>query len=111
MDIEESRHGVALVITPRGRLDVHAAAAFEQQLLERIAAGERTIVLDGAHLDYLNSAGLRALLRAAKQIDREGGRLVLAALTDNVREVLRLSGLDTVLEIHPDRAAALAACG
>lgn len=111
MEIEESRHGVALVIAPRGRLDLHAAATFEQRLLERLAAGERVVVIDGSQVNYLSSAGLRALLRGAKEADRHGGRLLLAALTDNVREVLHLSSLDTLLEIHPDVAAALAACG
>ena len=111
MDLDESRHDTALVIAPRGRLDVHSAAAFEQLLLGRIAAGERAIALDCSRLDYINSTGLRTLLRAAKELDRVGGRLLLCALTDNVREVLRLSGFDTFLEIHPDLTSALASRG
>lgn len=110
MELDEIRHDTALLIAPRGRLDLHSVAAFDERLLER-AAAERAIVLDFSHVDYINSAGLRTLLRAAKQLDRAGGRLLLCALTDNIREVLHLSGFDTVLEIHPDLASALASCG
>src|SRR5262245_148795 len=109
MELDETRHDTALVIAPRGRLDFNTVAAFEQRLLER-CAGEHAIVVDMAQVDYINSAGLRALLRAGKQLDRAGGRLVLCSPIDVVREVLKISGFDAVFEIHPDLPSAVASC-
>jgi anti-anti-sigma factor len=109
MELKEYRQGATLVLLPEGRLDARSAAGFEERLLGLIAAGERSILLDFARLDYISSTGLRTLLTATKRLNEGDGRLLLCGLTANVRDVFRVSGFDTILEIHPDAATALAA--
>ena len=97
-----------MVLEPRGRLDGHSTPAFEERLLGCIEAGERAVLLDFGNLDYISSAGLRAVLKASKRLSDLNGRFALCALNANVREVFRISGFDTIIAVHPDAAAALA---
>ena len=107
MEIGEAKSGGTLVMTPTGRLNAESAQAFQERLLSRIDAGETSLLLDLAQLDYISSAGLRSLLIAAKRVQASDGRFALCALTANVREVFRMSGFDTIIDVHPDRATAL----
>ena len=107
MDITETKCGGTLVMTPNGRLDAASAQAFHERLLRCIDGGETSVLLDLVRLDYINSTGLRSLLTAAKRLQACDGRFAVCALTDNVREVFQVSGFDTIIEIHPNRAAAL----
>ena len=107
MDVTEIKSGGTVVITPTGRLDAASAHAFQERLLSGIDGGETSVLLDLVRLDYISSVGLRALLTAAKRVQARDGRFAVCALTDNVREVFQVSGFDTIIEVHPDRATAL----
>ena len=108
MDLGESRSGQTLVLAPRGRLDARSTPAFEAKLLGCIEAGERSVLLDCRDLDYISSNGLRTVLTASKRLNDADGHFALCALNENVREVFRVSGFDTIMAIHPDAATALA---
>jgi anti-anti-sigma factor len=64
-------------------------------------------LLDFSKIDYISSAGLRALLTVVKRLKESGGRLAICLLTDQVREVFKVSGFDAVVEIYPDQESAL----
>jgi anti-sigma B factor antagonist len=98
VDISTTSHGEAIVIAVSGRVDAATAPQFEAQLLELIAEGRLRIVIDLADLDYINSAGLRALLVAGKRLKPQGGRLLLAAPREPVRQVLQISGFSSMFE-------------
>jgi serine/threonine-protein kinase RsbW len=101
--------GATTIVAAEGRLDFRAAAAFQEQLETLLAAGAgRAVLLDCAGLDYVSSAGLRALLVAARAAQRFGSSFALCALRPAVREVLELSGFSRILTVHADRDAALA---
>lgn len=110
MEIREQSQGNIIILEPVGRLDSLSCREFEARLL---AALEQcgSVVVDCAALDYISSAGLRALLVAAKRNRTSGGRLVLATLRDSIREVFDISGFTTIFAIHPTAAAAVAALG
>ena len=102
------RHGsVALAVS--GRLDMTSAAGVEEDLGSLIDAGERRVALDLTAVDYLSSAGLRAVLIAAKRLRQLEGALVVVGPTGNVKEVLDLSGLSGVLDVYPDETSLHAA--
>jgi serine/threonine-protein kinase RsbW len=90
----------AFVLRPTGRLDTAGAAALEETLLARIAAGERRVVVDCSSVAYINSAGLRTLLVAAKRLKAAGGTFAVVAPAGQVRSVLEMSGFDAVFPIH-----------
>jgi anti-anti-sigma factor len=98
-------------VMPEGRLDFDAAPGF-QQAIERILGGvgkaPTAMIIDGAALEYVSSAGLRAFLLAAKAAQRAGIAFALCTLQPAVREVFELSGFSQIMAIHPDRDTARA---
>ncbi len=75
-----------------GALNTDTAPAFEQRLQDVVDAGHQLIVLDMKDLDYISSAGLRVIFKAAKQA-KAGGRSLAAANRkphiDKVFEILK----------------------
>ena len=110
MQISEETRGGVLLISPSGRLDSTTATALETLLPARIQANPVTI-LSLADVSYVSSAGLRVLLIGAKAARAGGRQLVLAGLSDSVREVFDISGFSTIFQIQPDVDSALAALG
>jgi anti-anti-sigma factor len=107
MECLEERIEDIVILGVQGRLDSTTSPAVEERLLTLIEQGERRLVVDCAQLVYISSAGLRVFLIAAKRMKQAQGRLVLAALRPEVREVFDLTGFSTILQIHPTRTDAL----
>lgn len=106
---EETRSGVT-VLKPVGRIDSATSGAFEARLVEAVVGrGKASVVVDMTALTYISSAGLRALLVAAKKAKPAGSRVVLAAMAPTIREVFDMSGFSTLFEIHPGPDAAVSA--
>ncbi len=110
MDITESTAGSVKVAALKGRLDTATAPAAEAKLLALLEGGAK-LVADMTEVHYVSSAGLRVLLKAAKQAKSAGGAFALAGPQAPVREVLEISGFDKILAIHPTRDAAVAGIG
>ncbi len=109
MEIGESRLDDALVLAPAGRIDSDTAAAFEARLLLAAEHGEGKVVVDFAQVEYISSAGLRALLAGAKKVQNAGGGVALCGINMNVREVFEVSGFLAVFTARDGRAEAAAA--
>lgn len=85
---------------PVGRLDGVTAAAHEAELKALLTGDVHSITIDMSALDYVSSAGLRILLVIAKAARAKGGAVVIASPTPSILEVLRISGLDTILDVR-----------
>lgn len=101
MEISQRTEGDARIIEVEGRLDSTTSPEFEETLFDAIRNGTRRVIIDCGALGYISSAGLRVILKAAKDLKRSEGRLDLCALQDYVREVFEISGFDSFLPIHP----------
>lgn len=111
MDIsEETKNGI-LLLKPAGRVDSGSCGAFEQRLVQAVTPGPASVVVDMTQLTYMSSAGLRALLVAAKKAKPAGSRIVLAAMAPTIREVFDMSGFSTLFEIHANPDDAVKALG
>lgn len=108
MQILEEKVGRVLIVTVDDRIDSATAPEFEERLLELIEGGEHALLLDLTAVDYMNSAGLKALLISAKKLETKNGRVVLCGLASNVLTVFQLTGFHQMFKILPDRAAGLA---
>ncbi len=109
MDLTHEISEGLLVLRPKSRIDSSTAAAFEEQCAALIDKGPNKVVIDFADVDYVSSAGLRALLVAAKKARSSGGALTLCGLRGNVKEVMAVSGFDSILGAHADVGEAFAA--
>lgn len=108
MDIDEHTEADQLVIAVAGRLDSNSAPDLEQALLPRMQ--ERSgVILDLHRVDYVSSAGLRVLLKAAKVARSKDHRLALAGLAPQVQEVFDISGFTAIFKIYDNRQKAIEA--
>lgn len=92
--------GMVQVLGLQGRLDGANAPELERSLLGALASsqGQTRLLVDLSALDFISSAGLRVLLLAAKQLRAASppGRLLMAGVRGNVREVFEMSGFLTL---------------
>lgn len=107
MNITNEKIGNILILCPEGQINSSNAAGIEADLMEHINKGERSLVLDLSHLQYISSAGLRVVLVLAKRLREEGGRVVLGGLLPHVYEVFNISGFLSILTVVETREAAL----
>jgi anti-anti-sigma factor len=106
MNISETREGDVLIVAVEGRIDSTTSRELEGLLPERVQANPR-VLLDLSEVQYVSSAGLRVLLKAAKVERSTGHKLVLSGLLPQVHEVFQVIGFDSLFRIVPDRAAAM----
>ena len=111
MQLHEQKQGDVMIVTIDDHLDTAAAPGFEQRLLGLIEAGERKVLVDCAPLEYVNSAGLKVFLLAAKKLEPLGGQLILCALAPSVMMIFEMIGFTRIMKIAPTRADALRAFG
>lgn len=109
MEVGESRLDGALVLAPVGRIDSDTASTLEARLLLAAQHGDVEVVVDFSEVLYISSAGLRALLAGAKQVQNGGGSVALCGINMNVREVFEVSGFVAVFTVRDDRAQAVKA--
>ena len=86
-----------------------SAGTLEHKLGTVIDSGQRRLAIDMGQLDYLSSAGLRALMVAARRLQEVSGTLVLIGLHGTVKDVLELAGLINVFPVFETEAELQAA--
>ncbi|HPG29366.1 MAG TPA: STAS domain-containing protein [bacterium] len=89
------------------RLDSNVTAETEQGLNEILNSGCGSFICDFSKTSYISSAGLRVLIKAAKQIKSQGGRIVLFGLNEYVLEVLETAGFTNFFKIVKNQEEAL----
>lgn len=102
-----SADGRTAVLTVSGELDLGTAERVWPDLARLLTAG-RTVVLDGSALEFLDSSGLRVLLRGAKLAESEGAAFRVVAPHPVVQRVLELAGVRGALDVRASLAEALA---
>jgi anti-anti-sigma factor len=109
MEIKMSKNQGAVILSLNGRLDGVTANLVENEFAIRIEMDETLFIFDLTHVSYISSAGLRAVLIAAKKTKAVKGKLAFVGLDDNVKEVFDMSGFSTILSIYPTENEALLA--
>ncbi len=108
MNITQRVEGDVTVFLPEGRIDTQAAADMDRALQAAVAEGSHKIVVDLSGVDYISSAGLRALAAVLVKCRDEGGDMKLAALNERVTRVFNIIGFDLLMSIHDTTEAAIA---
>ena len=88
-----------LVVSVRGRADAEAADELQSGLTNALEVSSK-VAADFSALDYISSAGLRAVLQAARAAQTRGAQFAVCGLSAPVRKVFDMSGMHHVLSIH-----------
>lgn len=101
--------GNVTVIDMDGRITLGEGSALLRDLIrENLAQGHRKIVLNLAAINYIDSSGLGELVSGYRLIKSEGGEVKLLNLNKKVTDLLQITKLYTVFDIHTQEAQALA---
>ena len=96
------------VITVTGEVDSFTAPALEQELEWVLGAGASNAVVDLAGVGFIDSTGLRVLLKALPRFTKRGGKLVLVSDDRRVLRTLEITGLDRKFALEPRLSDAIA---
>jgi anti-anti-sigma factor len=108
MEIHAERVEGAMVVAVSGSVDTLTAGEVSDSIANQIDNGYNRVVLDMSGVDFMSSAGLRAILSVLKQSRQLGGDLYIAAARPGVDKVLNISGFTSILKAFPSVDLALA---
>ena len=112
MNLSTSHAGkVAVIAVAEARLTYPLLGEFSATVTGLIAAGEKQIVIDLSQVGYVDSATIGCLMDLYRQAIAAGGSVKLAGVQKRVETMLTMTGAQNFLEVHADRASALASLG
>lgn len=97
VDIENGRSAARLAL--KGELDISSAGRVEEQLSTLQQRKLELLVLDLRELEFMDSTGLRIIVRADEAARANGTRFVIVRGPEPVHRVFEIVGLDTRLDI------------
>jgi len=107
MEIGEQASGGITILRPVGRIDNDTSAEFQDKLLSRLGGG--SVLIDFTAVEFISSAGLAALMTAAKQAKTSSRRVAVAALGSVVQEIFAISRFSRVVPVFASAAEGIAA--
>ena len=99
--------GEVNILYIEGELDTVTSPEAQAKLTQLVDRGVKKIVINFEKLEFINSAGLRALLLTAKQLKAINGQLRVCSLNNDVREIFRMAGFTTILTVKATENEAL----
>jgi len=109
MDIKTEAMKRCEVVTVSGRIDSATAPDLEEVLLGLIQAGQKNIVVNLGDVDFISSAGLKALLSALMKVRKKvpPGDLVISEIDPELKESFELVGFDRLFKFYDDDVRAV----
>lgn len=92
MEIKETKKGSVSVVEVCWKLDVGTSPILEKKILSMYEKGDKFIILDFGQVNYVSSSGLRVILLTEKKAKETGGKVVLAAVADHIKNVFDIAG-------------------
>jgi anti-sigma B factor antagonist len=100
--------GPVTVVDFSGRITLGDGSALLRKTLRDLLEDQRTrIVLNLGDVDYIDSSGIGELVSGYTSVKNRGGELKLLNLTKKVHDLLQITKLYTVFEVHSDEHAAV----
>ena len=80
-----------------GEVDMATGPQLRQEIVRQVSQGNSHIVVDLQNVDFIDSTGLGILVGGVKRARSNGGEFRCAGLSNTLKEVFALTGLDSVL--------------
>jgi anti-sigma B factor antagonist len=90
-----------------GSLDIAGAGKIDLPF-SVIAGSNKKVIVDLGKVGFLASIGIRILVKTARALTNKGGRLIVYNLSEQSIKVLRATGIDAIIPIATNEAAAIA---
>jgi len=91
-----------------GRITLGEGCVQLRQLIrDELAKGNKNLLVNLADVSYIDSSGIGELVSAFTAVSNQGGQLKLLNLTKKVHDLLQITKLYTVFDVHDDEAKAI----
>ncbi len=108
LDIQQREREGVIILDLKGRLTMGEEAGTFRAAVLRVSENPNVnLVLNLAHVDYVDSTGLGALVMCSSTVKKAGGKIKLLNLTRRNIELLVMTKLATIFEIFNDEQEAL----
>ena len=104
---ERIKEGIVILDAKGQMVAGESADRLRERLKAMAEAGPANVILNLAHVDYIDSSGLGALVMSFSALRKKEGTLKLLNLTRRNVELLVLTKLETVFEVYDDEQSAV----
>ena len=108
MDIRTRHYNDVAILALDGRVDSISASQLLEAIHDQISANYVRLVVDLKKVDFLNSAGVKALIQGVQLTRQQGGDFKIANAQAQVKFVLNLAGVDSVIKVYSSVVGATA---
>lgn len=100
--------GDVSVVDVAGRITLgEGSSALRDALRDMVAKGHKKILLNLGEVSYIDSSGIGELVSGFTSVTNSGGQLKLLGLTKRVKDLLQITKLYTVFDVHEEESSAI----
>ena len=96
------------VVDVAGRITLgEGSTALRDALRDMVAKNHKKILLNLGEVSYIDSSGIGELVSGFTSVTNSGGQLKLLGLNKRVKDLLQITKLYTVFDVHEEEASAI----
>lgn len=101
--LEEGNYVIAI----NGDVDASSSILLDEAIGKAVEEGQQNLLIDCLNLTYISSAGLGVFMSYIEEIKTKNIRMVLFGLSEKVKNVFKVLGLDQLLDIKDTKDQAI----
>jgi len=105
--LQHEQNGNVMILAVSGRVDSATAGSMDSEL-EKLIHENKKLVVTLKDVEFLSSAGVRAIVRALKTAKKSRSEIRLASIPDHIAEVMQTMGLMELVQVYPSQEEAIA---
>ena len=100
--------GDVSVVDVAGRITLgEGSSALRDTMRDMVGKNQKKILLNLGEVSYIDSSGIGELVSGFTTVTNSGGQLKLLNLNKRVKDLLQITKLYTVFDVHEDEAGAI----
>ena len=99
MTVKKEKDNNKLIVRITGSVDTNTSEELRNEIIDELD-DIAVVWFDMKEMDYISSAGLRVLLETYQTIEPDEGKIVLANVREELREIFVLTGFSRFMEMN-----------
>ncbi|WP_422485794.1 STAS domain-containing protein [Gudongella sp. DL1XJH-153] len=88
------------IIKPIGEIDIYTSSVFKEEIVSAFEERKADLVIEGEHLEYIDSTGLGALISVLKMLQETEFKIYIDNIKPNIRKLFDITELDKLFVIR-----------